>query len=110
MLDRGPGSDRGILIAGEGERRTLPLVARYADACSLRPGPRIPAKLEILRRQCDQWGTEYERIERTCAFALRHKTPKRSANRACTGKGSHAQPRGARALPFEGIGNVAAAA
>jgi alkanesulfonate monooxygenase SsuD/methylene tetrahydromethanopterin reductase-like flavin-dependent oxidoreductase (luciferase family) len=31
-----------ILVAGSGERRTLPLVARYADACSLRPGPDIP--------------------------------------------------------------------
>src|SRR4029450_11945051 len=29
----------GILVAGTGERRTLPLVARYADACSPRPGP-----------------------------------------------------------------------
>ncbi len=31
-----------ILIAGSGERRTLPLVARYADACNLRPSPEIP--------------------------------------------------------------------
>jgi F420-dependent oxidoreductase-like protein len=59
-----------ILIAGVGERRTLALVARYADACSLRPGPEIPAKLDVLRRHCEAAGTDYERIERTCAFAF----------------------------------------
>jgi F420-dependent oxidoreductase-like protein len=60
----------GILIAGTGERRTLPLVARFADACSLRPAPDIPAKLDVLRRHCDAAGTDFDRIERTCAFAF----------------------------------------
>jgi F420-dependent oxidoreductase-like protein len=59
-----------VLIAGDGERRTLPLVARYADACSLRPSPEIPRKLDVLRRHCDDAGTDFERIERTCAFAF----------------------------------------
>jgi alkanesulfonate monooxygenase SsuD/methylene tetrahydromethanopterin reductase-like flavin-dependent oxidoreductase (luciferase family) len=59
-----------ILIAGTGERRTLALVARYADACSLRPGPEIPAKLDVLRRHCEAAGTDYDRIERTCAYAF----------------------------------------
>jgi F420-dependent oxidoreductase-like protein len=59
-----------ILIAGDGERRTLPLVARYADACSLRPTPDIPHKLDVLRRHCDAAGTDFYRIERTCAFAF----------------------------------------
>jgi hypothetical protein len=45
-------------------------VARYADACSLRPSPDIPAKLDVLRRHCDAAGTNFERIERTCAFAF----------------------------------------
>ena len=31
-----------IMIAGAGEKRTLPLVARYADACNLPPSPEIP--------------------------------------------------------------------
>jgi alkanesulfonate monooxygenase SsuD/methylene tetrahydromethanopterin reductase-like flavin-dependent oxidoreductase (luciferase family) len=60
----------GILVAGTGETRTLALVARYADACSLRPGPEIPRKLDVLRRHCDQAGTDFDRIERTCAFAF----------------------------------------
>ena len=59
-----------ILIAGEGERRTLPLVARYGDACSLMPSPEIPRKLDVLRRLCDEAGTDYDRIERTCAYAF----------------------------------------
>lgn len=57
-----------ILIAGDGERKTLRLVARYADACSLRPGPEIPKKLEVLRRHCEAEGRDYEEIEKTCAF------------------------------------------
>jgi F420-dependent oxidoreductase-like protein len=60
-----------ILVAGDGERRTLALVARYADACSLRPGPQIPHKLDVLRRHCEAAGTDFDRIERTCAFAFR---------------------------------------
>ena len=60
----------GVLVAGGGERRTLALVARWADACSLRPAPDIPHKLDVLRRHCDAAGTDFERIERTCAFAF----------------------------------------
>lgn len=51
-------------------QRTLPLVARYGDACSLRPTPEIPRKLDVLRRHCDAAGTDFDRIERTCAFAF----------------------------------------
>ena len=60
-----------ILIAGGGERRTLALVARYGDACSLRPGPDIGHKLDVLRRHCDEAGTDFDRIERTCAYEFR---------------------------------------
>ncbi len=57
-----------ILIAGEGAQKTLRLVARYADACSLRPGPLIPEKLAILRQYCEAEGRNYDAIEKTCAF------------------------------------------
>jgi F420-dependent oxidoreductase-like protein len=57
-----------ILIAGEGAQKTLRLVARYADACSLRPGPQIPEKLAILRQYCEAEGRDYNAIEKTCAF------------------------------------------
>ena len=58
-----------ILIGGMGERQTLRLVARYADACNLFAGvgPDIlRAKLDILRRHCDAAGRSYDDIERTC--------------------------------------------
>lgn len=57
-----------IMIAGEGERQTLRLVARYGDLCSLRPGPQIPHKLDALRRHCADAGRDYDAIEKTCAF------------------------------------------
>ena len=57
-----------IMIAGDGEKKTLRLVARYADACSLRPGPQVPEKLDVLRRHCEEEGKDYDSIEKTCAF------------------------------------------
>lgn len=59
-----------IMIAGDGEKKTLRLVARYADACSLRPGPQIPKKLDVLRRHCENESRDFDSIEKTCAFAF----------------------------------------
>jgi len=59
-----------ILIAGGGERRTLPLVARYADACNVPPTTELPRKLELLKRLCDQAGRDYDAIEKTVPFAF----------------------------------------
>ncbi|GAA3071554.1 LLM class F420-dependent oxidoreductase [Streptosporangium carneum] len=57
-----------IMIGGGGERRTLRLVARYADACNLYPGPDLPHKLDVLRRHCEDEGRDYDAIEKTCIF------------------------------------------
>ena len=57
-----------ILIAGSGEQRTLAFVARYADACNLYPTPEVPRKLDVLRRHCDDAGTDFDHIERTSAW------------------------------------------
>jgi F420-dependent oxidoreductase-like protein len=57
-----------VLIAGNGEQKTLRLVARYGDACNLSPGPEIPRKLEVLRRHCEAEGRNYDAIEKTCPF------------------------------------------
>jgi F420-dependent oxidoreductase-like protein len=59
-----------VMITGDGERKTLRLVARYADACSLRPSPEIPRKLDVLRRHCEAEDRDYDEIERTCAFGF----------------------------------------
>jgi alkanesulfonate monooxygenase SsuD/methylene tetrahydromethanopterin reductase-like flavin-dependent oxidoreductase (luciferase family) len=59
-----------ILIAGGGERRTLPLVARYADACNIPPSPEIPKKLDLLKRLCDEADTDYDAIEKTAPFGF----------------------------------------
>jgi F420-dependent oxidoreductase-like protein len=59
-----------IMIAGDGEKKTLRLVARYADACSLRPGPQIPKKLGVLHRHCGTESRDFDSIEKTCAFAF----------------------------------------
>ena len=59
-----------IMIAGDGEKQTLRLVARYADACSLRPSQEIPRKLDVLRRHCEEAGRDYKEIEKSCAFAF----------------------------------------
>ena len=59
-----------ILIGGGGEKKTLRLVAQYADACNLFDlglGPEgIPRKLEIIRQHCEDVGRDYAEIEKTC--------------------------------------------
>ncbi len=55
-----------ILIGGGGERRTLRLVAQYADACNVFGSPeQIAHKYAVLREHCDAVGRDYESIERT---------------------------------------------
>jgi F420-dependent oxidoreductase-like protein len=48
-----------IMIGGSGERKTLRLVARYADACNLTVGPpEVEHKIDVLRRHCDEVGRD----------------------------------------------------
>ena len=54
-----------ILIGGGGERKTLRLVAQYAQACNLFDGPELEHKLDVLRRHCDELGRDYDEIEKT---------------------------------------------
>jgi F420-dependent oxidoreductase-like protein len=57
-----------IMIGGSGERKTLRLVARYAQACNLFPGPDLARKLDVLRAHCDTEGRDYDEIQKTCYF------------------------------------------
>ncbi len=57
-----------ILIGGSGERKTLRLVAKYADACNLfamMPREELVRKLNVLREHCQAIGRPYEQIEKT---------------------------------------------
>ena len=59
-----------ILIGGMGERKTLRLVAQYADACNFFPTPELPRKLDVLREHCKTVGRDYDEIEKTCMFGF----------------------------------------
>ena len=54
-----------ILIGGSGERKTLRLVAQYADACNLFGSPDLAHKLDVLRAHCERLGRDYDAIEKT---------------------------------------------
>lgn len=57
-----------ILIGGSGEKKTLRLVARYADACNLftrMDGDGLSAKLDVLKQHCAAVGRDYAEIEKT---------------------------------------------
>nr|WSY49690.1 LLM class F420-dependent oxidoreductase [Streptomyces sp. NBC_00886] len=59
-----------IMIGGTGEKKTLRLVAQYADACNLivSSPEELRHKLEVLRGHCDTLGRDYDRIRKTIAY------------------------------------------
>ncbi|WP_327144074.1 LLM class F420-dependent oxidoreductase [Nocardia sp. NBC_01327] len=59
-----------ILIGGGGERKTLLLVARYADACNLFAVSveDVARKLDILRAHCEAEGRDYDAIRKTACY------------------------------------------
>jgi F420-dependent oxidoreductase-like protein len=59
-----------IMIGGSGERKTLRLVARYAQACNLFTGPDLGRKLDVLRAHCEAEGRSFDEIEKTCYFTF----------------------------------------
>ena len=56
-----------ILIGGSGEKKTLRMVAQYADACNLFMGDtaEMQRKLDVLKQHCDTLGRDYREIELT---------------------------------------------
>ena len=58
-----------IMIGGGGERKTLRMVAQYADACNLMGPPDVIAhKIEVLRGHCDRLGRDIGEIDITAMF------------------------------------------
>ncbi len=76
-----------ILVGGAGERRTLRLVARYADACSLPDipdgGRTVRHKLAVLAGHCADAGRPYEAIEKTLGTRLEAGEPGDQFVRRC---------------------------
>ncbi len=58
-----------IMIGGSGERKTLRLVAQYADACNFFGGAEeVAHKLTVLRRHCEDLGRDPAEIEVTASY------------------------------------------
>jgi F420-dependent oxidoreductase-like protein len=72
-----------IMIGGMGEKKTLRLVAQYADACNLFTGYGMDAlrgRLDTLKRHCDALGRDYATVEKT-SLSTAHLAPgKQSAS------------------------------
>jgi alkanesulfonate monooxygenase SsuD/methylene tetrahydromethanopterin reductase-like flavin-dependent oxidoreductase (luciferase family) len=59
-----------IMIGGGGEKKTLRVVAQYADWWNdvSRPLPELKHKLEVLRAHCDDVGRDYDSIRKTLSI------------------------------------------
>ena len=59
-----------LMIGGAGEKKTLRLVARYADACNLFGNDLdvVAHKLEVLKAHCEAENRDYGSIEKTILF------------------------------------------
>jgi F420-dependent oxidoreductase-like protein len=60
-----------ILVGGSGERKTLKIVAKYADACNLfGSAETLKRKLNILKEHCKSVGRDYDSILKTKLGAI----------------------------------------
>jgi F420-dependent oxidoreductase-like protein len=59
-----------ILVGGGGEKKTLRLVAKYAQACNLFNTPELEHKLDVLREHCANEGRSYDEITKTVYHVL----------------------------------------
>jgi alkanesulfonate monooxygenase len=60
-----------LMIGGGGEKKTLRLVAQYADACNIGGSAEVAAhKLNVLRQHCEAVGRDYDEIDKTAIFPM----------------------------------------
>ncbi|HEY1488258.1 MAG TPA: LLM class F420-dependent oxidoreductase [Micromonosporaceae bacterium] len=57
-----------IMIGGGGEKKTLRMVAKYADACNLFATPDVGHKLDVLKEHCEREGRNYDDILKTAYY------------------------------------------
>ena len=74
-----------LMIGGSGEKKTLRLVARYADACNIFASPDAARKLDVLKRHCDVAGRDYGQIEKTTMLSIDPSTTRDGFIRAANG-------------------------
>jgi F420-dependent oxidoreductase-like protein len=66
----GPVRRPPILVGGGGERKTLRLVAQYADACNLFEQEDLRHKFDVLRGHCENVGRSFDAIAKTTTGRL----------------------------------------
>lgn len=54
-----------IMVGGGGEKKTLRLVAQYAQSCNLFNTPELEHKLDVLKQHCEDVGRDYADITKT---------------------------------------------
>jgi len=61
-----------LMIGGSGEKKTLRLVARYADACNVfgMDGDAVKHKFNVLRQHCETEGRNYDDILKTVILPM----------------------------------------
>jgi len=59
-----------IMVGGGGEKKTLRLVAQYAQACNLFNTPDLEHKLDVLKQHCETVGRDYDEITKTVYHIL----------------------------------------
>jgi len=74
-----------VMIGGGGEKKTLRLVARYADACNITASPQASRKLDVLRQHCEAVGRDYGQIEKTTMIIIDPSTTREDVVRAAAG-------------------------
>lgn len=71
-----------IMIGGMGEKKTLRLVAQYANACNLFAGAgeaTLRTKLNVLKSYCEKLGRDYSGIEKTTLSTIELASGKQTA-------------------------------
>jgi alkanesulfonate monooxygenase len=87
-----------IMIGGGGERKTLRLVAQYADASNVFGDPdMLRHKYEVLRTHCEAVGRPYEEIERS---VLKSVDPERDSAEAIVERWGQLAEAGAQHVIF----------
>jgi F420-dependent oxidoreductase-like protein len=76
-----------LMIGGSGEKKTLRLVAQYADACNISASPEAGRKLDVLRQHCEAVGRDYGQIEKTTMVIIDPSTTREDVVRATAGAG-----------------------